>query len=771
MNVTAALAAQRRFVLYKLVPLSSGKSDKVPTDPATGLPVNAQNESAWMLPGVALGWAAAFGEGYGVGVALRDPCGLFFIDIDGCIDDDGALSELARKLVADFVGCYIEYSPSGRGLHIFGSYTGEPPAHSCKNIPLHVECYTSGRFMTTTGATFAEGSPLYDATAQLWAAAWAYFQPKTIEGADGAQGWTTEYDPLCTITGTPDERIAILRKTKSFAAKFNSRKVTFEDLWTANEAKLSAAWPADTHAKSGLTYDASSADQAFFNHLAWGFGNNCDAIEQFALATDCPLHRAKWDERPDYRRNTILKACAIPKQWKRTRADAAPSSARIAVPEPPSAGQPIPTPQPQAPIQTGPANSEVAAPPPPPAVLLPALPTMLTNSKDKYEATLDYVERTLESDGLLSFDEFRNAVMIQHGINRDVMKDEDYIAMRLLFEREKNFAAIGKELMRDACLLVASRRRFDSGIEWLDAQVWDGVPRVEQFMSTHFGAEDNEYTRAVGRYMWTGLAGRIYEPGCQLDMVIALQSKQGTKKSTGLAALVPDPDYFTDGLDLHKDDDNFKRMLRGKVIVEIAEMAGMSRGDVDVIKRVITRKAEKWVEKYQISETIFNRRCMLFASVNKKEFLPQDETGQRRWLPVEIVEINRDRITADRAQLWAEGAAIWKATGIAYADAERLAAGLHKHYELTDVWEQRIGEWLVTASPAGPPPCMRPLTLSEVLHGALSVPYPQMDHAKEKRAARVLKALGYESKAMRVPGVSKTVKRWVLDVPPPPPPD
>ena len=766
MNVTAALVAQRRFVLYKLVPLPSGKSDKVPTDPATGLPVSAQNESAWMLPGVALGWAAAFGEGYGVGVALREPCGLFFIDIDGCIDDDGALSELARKLVADFAGCYIEYSPSGRGLHIFGSYTGEPPAHSCKNIPLHVECYTSGRFMTTTGATFAEGSPLYDATGQLWATAWAYFQPKTIEGADGAQGWTTEYDPLCTITGTPEERIAILRKTKSFAAKFNSRKVTFEDLWTANEAKLSHAWPADTHAKSGLTYDASSADQAFFNHLAWGFGNNCDAIEQFALATDCPLHRAKWDERPDYRRNTILKACAIPKQWKRTRADAAPSSARIAVPEPPSAGQPIPTPQPQASVQTIVAGSAVVPPPPAPAVLLPALPTMVMNSKDKYEATLDYVRRTLETDGLLSFDDFRNEPMIQRGIVRCPMTDKDYIDLRTEFEREKNFAAVGKEMMRDAVLAESQRRRFDSGIEWLEAQVWDGVPRVERFMSTHFGAEDSEYTRAVARYMWTGLAGRTFEPGCQLDMVIALQSKQGTGKSTGLKALAPDPDWFTDGLSLHEDDDNFKRLMRGKVIVEIAELAGLSKGDINVVKRAITRTTEKWIEKYQTAETSYNRRCMLFASTNEQEFLPPDETGQRRWLPVVITEINRELVVADRAQLWAEGAAMWRESGIAYSDAENLAAGRHKRHEQTDVWETRIGEWLTTTPPTGQAPFMRPLTVGEVLEGALRMQPSHMDAKAEKRAGRVLRALGYEAKSVKIGG--SVFRRWVLVVPPPP---
>ncbi len=605
-----------------------------------------------------------------------------------------------------------------------------------------------------------------DLTDWLWALAWSHFKPVKIEGANGEQGWTVDFDPRCTFTGTAEERIAALLKTKSFAAKINPKKVTFADLHNVNVDKLAATWPPNPDAKSGLPYDGSSVDQAYLNHIAYGFGDNCDAIQQYALSAECPLHRVKWDERPDYLRATILKAVAIPKQWKRrnsaaTERPVAPAPTLVAAPRPQPIAQAFGEPQ---------VTMLPAGVPTPPAAPPPALPAMLVNSKDKFEATLDYIERTLESDGLLSFDEFRNAVMIQKGIVREVMRDEDYIAMRLMFEREKNFASIGKELMRDAALLVASRRRYDSGIEWLNEQVWDGVPRVERFISTHFGAEDNEYTRAVGRYMWSGLAGRMFKPGCQLDMVIALQSRQGTGKSTGLAALVPDPDYFTDGLDLHKDDDNFKRMLRGKVVVEIAEMAGLSKGDIDVVKRVITRKTEKWVEKYQISETVFNRRCMLFASTNKKEFLPQDETGQRRWLPVEIAEINRDLIVADRSQLWAEGAAIWKAEGIAYAEAERLAASLHKHYEMTDVWEQRISEWLETMPPAGgPPPRERPLTVSEVLYGALSVPFSQMDANKEKRGARVLKALGYESKSIRIDGTDKPVRRWVMVAPPPPP--
>ena len=184
------------------------------------------------------------------------------------------------------------------------------------------------------------------------------------------------------------------------------------------------------------------------------------------------------------------------------------------------------------------------------------------------------------------------------------------------------------------------------------------------------------------------------------------------------------------------------------------------------MKRCITRTTEKWIEKYQTAETVYKRRCMLFASTNETEFLPPDETGQRRWLPVIITEINRPLVIADRAQLWAEGAAIWRATGIAYADAERLAAGRHKAHEQTDVWEARIADWLVTTPPTGQPPYTRALTISEVLEGAIRMQSAHMDTKAEKRAGRVLRALGYVSKSATVGGQS--VRRWSLNVPPPP---
>lgn len=418
-------------------------------------------------------------------------------------------------------------------------------------------------------------------------------------------------------------------------------------------------------------------------------------------------------------------------------------------------------------------RAALAAPPPPSATAgataSAASYAMTFNRKGQYEATIEnlvYVLST-QQQATLGYDRFRGRIMIAPvgTENWRPLSDTDMIQLRETLAREKRFAPISKDLMHDALQLVAERHSFDSAITWLNGLTWDGVPRVERFLITHCGAADDEYARAVSRYIWSGLAARVLDPGCQLDMVIALQSPQGKHKSTGLQAMVPASEWFTDGLLLHEDDDDFKRLIRGKLVVEIAEMAGLSKADITHLKRSITRRKEEWIEKWKTQPTTYPRRCMLFATTNEERFLPPDETGQRRWLPVEVAGLDRDRIAADCSQLWAEGAAIWRAHGVQWAEAEKLAAGRHHKYEATDVWEADIERWLNTPPPVIPaqlplpPPCTRPLALSEVMTGALRIDPSRQDAKAEKRVSRVMRQLGYEPRDMKVDGKSR--KRWV----------
>ena len=78
------------------------------------------------------------------------------IDIDNCRDPKtGVIDPYAQKIVNSAKSC-TEISLSGRGLHVFGLYWGEPKRGSKQPVPgangVSVECYRGfGRYVCMTG--------------------------------------------------------------------------------------------------------------------------------------------------------------------------------------------------------------------------------------------------------------------------------------------------------------------------------------------------------------------------------------------------------------------------------------------------------------------------------------------------------------------------------------------------------------------------------------------------------------------------------------------
>lgn len=76
------------------------------------------------------------------------------IDLDNCLDDDGALKGWAKPIVERFADTYMEVSPSGRGVKIW--VRGKQPAGCRADFEDgKVEIYSRGRFFTVTGKVFA----------------------------------------------------------------------------------------------------------------------------------------------------------------------------------------------------------------------------------------------------------------------------------------------------------------------------------------------------------------------------------------------------------------------------------------------------------------------------------------------------------------------------------------------------------------------------------------------------------------------------------------
>lgn len=132
-HLPAALTARPNWVLHR---------NKVPRC-AFGGPASSTDPSTWCDFDTARD-AADHGAVDGVGFVF-DGTGIVGIDLDDCLHD-GVLKDWAADIVAQCAGTYIEVSPSGHGLHIFGRGTVGTGRRMGQ-----VEVYDRARYFTVTG--------------------------------------------------------------------------------------------------------------------------------------------------------------------------------------------------------------------------------------------------------------------------------------------------------------------------------------------------------------------------------------------------------------------------------------------------------------------------------------------------------------------------------------------------------------------------------------------------------------------------------------------
>jgi hypothetical protein len=367
----------------------------------------------------------------------------------------------------------------------------------------------------------------------------------------------------------------------------------------------------------------------------------------------------------------------------------------------------------------------------------------------------------------LAFDHFRGELMIADfpGQWRE-MTDADAGELRIRLEALGFKHEIGKEKMRDALEIMGNRKTFDAADHWLRVLVppWDGVPRIHRFWPDYMKTKDTPYTRALGEYNWTAQAGRVLDPGCKVDMVPVLVGDEGTRKSTAVSLLAPHEDFFTE-FNLGLDDEKLSRLMRGCLVGELAELRGISARDAEGVLAWVTRKHEKWTPKFKEYAISLARRLVFYGTTNDPEFL-QAHMGQRRWLPVMILEtIDTDAIIRDREQLWAEAREVFLESGIAFERVEKLARAERKAFEYRDAWFDPLSRWLDTGigvddddNELTPRNCGT-LTAERVLIECFGFDAGRILRRDQQRVGEVLKACGMVRNLLRVGGKPRRV--WV----------
>lgn len=390
-----------------------------------------------------------------------------------------------------------------------------------------------------------------------------------------------------------------------------------------------------------------------------------------------------------------------------------------------------------------------------PPSTIPA-PVNRSNPGSSQKPTLTNIATLLRSRpewaGVLGFDEFAGRHMLLRRPPSD--NSNEPFTPRPLADRDiypitewvenNGFPTATTNQVREAVFAVGDTKRFHRVRDYLTAQRWDDIERLDTFLIKYGGVADTPLNRAIVPKFMIQAVARIFQPGCQADAVLILEGDQGIGKSSLLRALFGE--WVTDHLpDLH--DKDAKAQLQGVWCVEIAELATLDRANANKIKAFLTSRVDRFRPSYGRIAEDFPRATVFAGTVNpgaSTGYL-KDPTGGRRFWPMEITRVIDIAGIADiRDQLWAEAVhRYWKGERWHLDTPSLVAAATNAQEERydADAWEDSIAVFLRGKSMT---------TTLEILSDVLNIDTGRQGRSEQMRVAQILKRLGWYRHLRRV---------------------
>lgn len=252
---------------------------------------------------------------------------------------------------------------------------------------------------------------------------------------------------------------------------------------------------------------------------------------------------------------------------------------------------------------------------------------------------------------------------------------------------------------------VADDRSYHPIRSFIDQlPAWDCTQRVDTLLIDYLGAEDTPYVRAVTRKTLCAAIKRVLVPGAKFDSMLVLNGPQGIGKSTLIAKLAGE--WFSDSLNLSDTKDKTAaEKLQGYWILEIGELAGLRKAEVETLRSFLTRQNDIYRAAFGKRATPHLRQCIFFGTTNAESGYLRDTTGNRRFWPVMTPgggsKHSWELSTEDIQQIWAETLEYVKQGEKLYLDAsmETLAKAEQREAMESDEREGLVRLYLDTLLP------------------------------------------------------------------------
>jgi predicted P-loop ATPase len=585
---------EKRWVNWQYVQKEKDKKPtKVPKNPYTGGNAMPNESSTWS------DYNTARSKSDKIGIQLGLKAGnLVGFDFDNILSDEKLLKEAKEFL--DKANTYTEVSPSGNGLRAF--LKTETPYKVLRNkegIGATFEVYNTVRFLTVTETPFDKYNlPIRTVSHE---------ELTSILEMQGYPWGKTEETPrpllnYNTVTTLTDQQVLDIM----FGSKINGDKIR----QTYNTSQ---------------TDGVSELDASLCSHLAF-YCDGYDQIERIWLSS--PLGQRDKTKRKDYVKRTIenaMKLCT--KHYE-------PSEKTIIKKE----------------FIENMKEDE--------------LELLYVTDKNDKKITIVNTENVVrilkyhpEFKGKLRYDKFKNTLEIFRNDKWEEMLDHESINIQtrisVLFP---SFLKVSKTMVEDALNKVIHDNEIRSVPDFIKSLKWDGVSRLDSWLTHAFGTANDEYHQKIGSNWMKGMVNRAINPGAKFDNVLVLEGKQGIKKSQALAML-----GNINGMINHLEttmsvgNKDFFMSFVGKLIVEFSEGETLTRSETKQLKGIITTAYDNYREPYARKSKDHPRWCVFAMTTNEDTYL-KDDTGNRRWLPVRVLldECNIKWIEENREQLYAE---------------------------------------------------------------------------------------------------------------------
>jgi len=254
-------------------------------------------------------------------------------------------------------------------------------------------------------------------------------------------------------------------------------------------------------------------------------------------------------------------------------------------------------------------------------------------------------------------------------------------------------------IIHEALLIQAMEQKYHPIKDYLNSLEWDRVTRIRDWLVEICGAERSMYIEDISEIMLCAAVARIFNPGCKFDYMGILEGGQGIGKTT-LLQILGGKWYINAHISSSESKKDLVDLMRKAWIIEISELSGFKKAAIEDIKNFISNDTDRVRMPYARNSEDFPRHNIFIGTHNPSgdnQYL-KDDTGNRRFWPVDCDKVNIEKAKEWKDQLWAEAIVKYN-SGIDLYLTNNESLDMLKNYhgdrELYNPWDCMLDEYII----------------------------------------------------------------------------